>query len=133
MATIGTVSSVGFWLENCIGAELLRRRVPADPWHFLRYEDFAARPRASTERVLSFLGLPPDAPFIGADRVRLDTNHTLAGNPNRFRAGVVPIVEDDEWQTRLPLGDHLAITVATLPFLRRYGYRLRGGARPASG
>jgi hypothetical protein len=57
--------------------------------------------------------------------VELGTNHTLAGNPNRFRTGSVRIAEDDEWQSRLARRDRMVMTSATLPMLLRYGYPVR--------
>ena len=122
MATAGTVTSTGFWMESCLGAELLRRRVPADRWFLLRYEDFVARPRASLARLLGFLGFPPDGPFLGDDTVSLGTNHTLAGNPDRFRTGLIQIRADDEWRERLPRRERALVTAMTFPLLRRHGY-----------
>jgi hypothetical protein len=125
MATQGTRTSVGFWTENCVGAELLRRHVPAHRWLFLRYEDFVASPKSHIDRVLDFLSVPGEAPFVSGDAVRLGTNHTLAGNPNRFRTGVVRISDDDEWRSRMSPRDQRVIAAATLPFLLRYGYPVR--------
>jgi hypothetical protein len=120
-------------MENCLGAELLRRHVSPDRWLFLRYEDFVAKPKASVGEVLAFLDVLADGPFVSEDTVQVGINHTLAGNPNRFRTGLVRIAEDDEWKSRLPRGDRLVIGAATLPFLLRYGYPVRPAARrPAS-
>jgi hypothetical protein len=125
MATTGVVSSAGVWMESCLGAELLRRRVPADRWHVLRYEDFVADPRGTVEEVLRFVGVPGRAPFVDGTTVRLEANHTLAGNPDRFRTGVVRITEDDEWKSRMPVRDRALTSAACLPLLHRYGYPLR--------
>ena len=125
MATQGTRTSVGFWTENCAGAELLRRHVPHHRWLFLRYEDFVASPKARVDEVLDFLSVPADGPFVSGDTVRLGTNHTLAGNPNRFRTGLVRISDDDEWRSRMSRRDQRVIAAATLPFLLRYGYPVR--------
>jgi hypothetical protein len=125
MATQGTRTSVGFWTESCVGAELLRRHVPPDRWLFLRYEDFVASPKTHVDQVLDFLSVPAAGPFVSGDTVRLGTNHTLAGNPNRFRTGLVPISDDDEWRSRMSPRDQRVIASATLPFLLRYGYPVR--------
>jgi hypothetical protein len=125
MATAGTVTSTGFWMESCLGAELLRRHVPDDRWFLLRYEDFVARPRASIEGLLAFLGFPPDGPFLSDDTVSLGTNHTLAGNPDRFRTGRIRIRADDEWRAGLPRREGALVTAMTLPLLRRHGYPVR--------
>jgi hypothetical protein len=128
MATQGTRTSVGFWTENAIGAELLRRQVPADRWLFLRYEDFVASPRARIDEVLDLVSITADRPFTSDDTVLLGTNHTLAGNPNRFRTGEVRIKADDEWRSGMSRRDQRVIAAATLPFLLRFGYPLRPAA-----
>ena len=110
------------WLENAMGAEVLRRRVPADRWLFLRYEDFAAQPRRTVARVLELVGEPSEGLFTGEDTVLLGPNHTLSGNPNRFETGTVRISPDSEWSRHMSRTDQAVIQAATLPFLLRYGY-----------
>jgi hypothetical protein len=122
MVTMSPVASARNWFKAGVEAELLRRHVPRDRWLFLRYEDFAAAPAAAVDRVLAFVGVPGPGPFVGPDTVHLGTNHTMAGNPNRFRTGSVRIVEDDEWESRMARRDRAAITAAALPMLLRYGY-----------
>lgn len=61
-------------------------------------------------------------PFVGQDTVTLRTNHTVAGNPNRFRTGEVRIVPDDEWRTLMSRSDRLCVEALALPLLKRYGY-----------
>lgn len=133
METRGLLSSVARWTENGLGAAALRRRVPPERWMFLRYEDFAAEPRDTVTRILAFLGEDVAAPFVDADTVELHVNHTVAGNPNRFRVGEVTISLDSEWSRRMPRARQLAVRALTWPFLLRYGYplRARAGSRPA--
>jgi hypothetical protein len=128
MATMRPVASVRNWLKACSEAELLRRYVPRDRWLFVRYEDFVARPVATVDQVLAFVRVPAPSPFVSPDTVRLGTNHTMAGNPNRFRTGPVRIVDDDEWKVRMARRDRMVITAAALPLLLRYGYPV--GRRP---
>jgi hypothetical protein len=122
MVTMSPVASVRNWFKAGVEAELLRRFVPRDRWLFLRYEDFVAGPAAAVDQVLAFVGVPAPSPFVGPDMVHLGTNHTMAGNPNRFRTGSVRIVEDDEWKSRMARRDRRIITAAALPMLVRYGY-----------
>jgi hypothetical protein len=87
----------------------------------LRYADFAADPAAAVDRVLTFLG-EPDRPNPVRDRtVHLGTDHTAAGNPNRFRQGDVEIAPDEEWRQAMPPASRLLVTALTAPSLRRYG------------
>jgi hypothetical protein len=125
MVTMSPVASVRNWSKACSGAELLRRYVPRDRWLFVRYEDFVARPEAIVDQVLEFVHVPAPGPFVGPDTVQLGMNHTLAGNPNRFRTGPVRIAEDDEWKFRMTRRDRIVITAAAFPLLLRYGYPVR--------
>ena len=125
MATRGLLPSVARWTENCLGAELLRHHGPADRWMFVRYEDFAAEPRAVVGRILTFLGEDSPPPFVDENTVVLGQNHTVAGNPNRFRVGEVTISVDDEWQRRMPRRRQLAVHALTWPLLLHYRGRHR--------
>ena len=138
MATQGVLGSAGTWMELCLGAELLRRRVARSRWMFLRYEEFVADPRGTVEWILEHVGFSGGGPFVSADTVALGTNHTLAGNPNRFRTGLVTITEDDEWRARMSARDRAVASALTLPLLLRYGYPVRldgrsGGRGPVRG
>jgi Sulfotransferase domain len=119
MGSRGLLSSVSRWLENGLGAAALRPHVPADRWLFLRYEDFAAQPKAAVARIVSFLGEEGALPFVAEDSVELDVNHTVAGNPNRFHVGRVRIRLDDEWSRRMPRRRQLLVRTLTWPLQRR--------------
>lgn len=127
MGTRGLTSTVRRWTGNAVYAELLRRRIPADRWLHLRYEDFAARPRESVESILTFLDEPGPGPFLDAHTALLHPNHIVAGNPSRFTTGDVRIRPDDAWQREMPVRDQRLVASMTLPLLLRYGYL----ARPA--
>ena len=120
MGTRGLLSSVSRWTENGLGASALRRKVPADRWMFLRYEDFAARPRAAVSDILAFRGEDGAPPFVDDATVVLDVNHTVAGNPNRFRVGQVRIRSDDEWSRRMPRHRQLLVAALTWPLQLRF-------------
>jgi hypothetical protein len=127
MGSRGLLSSVSRWIENGLGAEALRPYVPGDRWLFLRYEDFAAHPRATIARILAFLGEDGTLPFSADDSVVLDVNHTVAGNPNRFHVGQVTIRIDDEWSRRMPRHRQLLVQALTWP-LRLRLRRLSAGS-----
>jgi hypothetical protein len=120
MGSRGLLSSVTRWTENGLGAAVLRRQVPRERWMFLRYEDFAAQPRATIARILAFLGEEAALPFVGEDTVELDVNHTVAGNPNRFHVGRVTIRLDDEWCRRMPRHRQLLVRALTWPLQRGF-------------
>lgn len=126
MPTRSLGTSVRGWLRTNAAADLIRARYP-DRSVVLRYEDFAAAPRASVEHLLGRLGLPDALPFFaGADQAQLSATHTVAGNADRFRTGLVHIRADDDWRTELPAASARIATAATWPLLARYGYPIRG-------
>jgi hypothetical protein len=91
----------------------------------LRYEDFVIQPRATVERVLALAGMSAqDGPFADDNTVQLSGNHSVSGNPSRFRTGRVEIRPDDAWRTAQSRRDRVVTTAITLPLLRRYGYPL---------
>jgi hypothetical protein len=109
----------------------------------VRYEDVVQSPRTELERILRRSGFSAgaDLSFVQGCRVDLASNHTVAGNPMRFRVGQIRLQVDEEWRTKLPSGDRALVSLMTWPLLRRYGYAgetLRGsicvgGPTPAEG
>ena len=111
-----------FWdLEN-LGLRLLCRR--ARGYQVLRYDDLAAHPRASLSAAMESLGLEADLGFLRDGHVHLGPNHTVAGNPLRFRRGEVPIRPDVEWRVHLGPASRWIVTGLTWPLLVRYGFPL---------
>ncbi|GAA4600824.1 sulfotransferase [Actinoplanes octamycinicus] len=105
-------------------------------YRMLRYEDFVAGPRATIESLLDFAGVDAGTgPFTDENTVRLEVNHTIAGNPGRFRTGEVALRVDDRWRQEQTAGPRLTATALALPLLHRYGYRARTSRpnRPAPG
>jgi Sulfotransferase family len=113
------------WLESNVTAEALSRRVPRDRWFFTTYEEFAAEPRRVVAEIVAFLGEDGAAPFVTGHSVALGVNHTLLGNPDRFRTGEVGIAPDDVWRSQMPRSRKLGVLLATLPMMLRYGYGMR--------
>jgi hypothetical protein len=97
------------------------------PSRRLRYEALVARPREHAGELLRLAG--PDGgdqalDFIRDGEVDLGVDHTVAGNPMRFRQGQVRLRADDQWRRAMPRGQRLAVTAITWPLLLRYGYPL---------
>jgi UDP-N-acetylglucosamine transferase subunit ALG13 len=128
MPTYGpTRSAVDWTVYNLLFEAVGATGVPSI---HLRYESLLRDPRRQLRRVLRFGGMtiPPDAlGFLGNGSVELGVNHTVSGNPMRFRSGTVSLRLDDEWRTQLQRRDLAGVTAVTAPLLRRYGYKL--GAR----
>ncbi|GLW27419.1 sulfotransferase [Actinoplanes regularis] len=95
-------------------------------YRLLRYEDFVAAPRRAVESLLDFAGMQvAGGPFVDESTVCLEANHTIAGNPGRFRTGEVALRLDDRWREEQTAGPRLTATALALPLLHRYGYRTR--------
>ena len=119
--------SAVFWdLEN-LGLQLLRGWVL--DYQVLRYEDLGTDPRAALSGVLGRMGIDADLGFLSGGRLQLGPNHTVAGNPLRFRRGEMPIAPDVEWRSRLGAAPRWLVTGLTWPLLLRYGFPLEGRAR----
>lgn len=127
MGTRRPAASARRWTSNALGAEVLRRQVPADRWLRLRYEDFCAAPAEAFRSVMALLGEDGPSPFESPDTVRLGPSHIVAGNPSRFTVGSVRIRADDEWRTAMSPRDQRLVGWSTYPLRLRYGYGSGGG------
>lgn len=92
------------------------------------YEDFVADPWTEVRRILAFLGLADSGvkTLISGQTVELVRDHSVAGNPMRFRVGAETLRVDDEWRRKLPAKTKVAIGIVTAPGLMHYGYSIRG-------
>jgi hypothetical protein len=125
MARISALRSSINWVLYNLGADMLRRRAGGTAT-LVRYEDFVRAPQTTLSGLLSALRpTESEAPFVSDHAVDLPPNHAFAGNPSRFRHGLVTLANDDEWIREQKRVDRLTCDLITLPFLRRYGYRIR--------
>jgi hypothetical protein len=112
-------------LHNTQSHLLARRHLP---YLFLRYEDVVVDPREKLELAVRHAGVDPDASafdFIEGNKVWLGRNHTVAGNPMRFRDGPIDLRIDDEWAQNMSPRKRAAISAITAPLLLRYHYPFR--------
>jgi hypothetical protein len=90
---------------------------------FCRYEDFVNNAGEAIRNILSYVeetGKSTD--FIRGNVVSLGINHTVSGNPMRFKKGEVEIRSDTEWRFKLGNMKKLSVTISTLALLVKYGY-----------
>jgi hypothetical protein len=114
-------SAVAWLILNSL-ADLLWER-DLQRYKLVRYEDFATCPRAIFKSILDHAGESAVAPpLVGEDTMNIRHHHIIAGNANRFRTGLVKLMLDDEWRSKLSLVDIGLVTLVTLPLLRKYGY-----------
>lgn len=76
----------------------------------LRYEDFTADPAGTIGALLRLVGVDPAANPVRDRTVELRGNHTVTGNPDRFRTGPTVIRDrDDGWRRTLTGRQRLAV------------------------
>lgn len=118
--------STAYWNGFNLASQAIIRHYPERSM-LLRYEDFIADPAAVIDGLLRLCGVSPAASPVRDRTVELRGNHTVTGNPDRFRTGVTVIRDaDDCWQTGLPARSRLAAVALAWPQFRRYGYRMSG-------
>jgi len=95
------------------------------PRQLIRYESLLESPREEVERILAFLDLKVDdeaLAFLDRRSIELGVNHTVSGNPVRFRRGQIPLRLDSEWQTSMRTMDRTVVSLITWPLQALYGY-----------
>lgn len=97
--------------------------------HLVRYEDFAAEPAATLRALADELGLEVPTGLAEDGIIRLEPTHSVAGNPDRLRAGAVRLSVDTEWQSAMSRSHKTVVTLLTLPMLHSVGYCVRAGRR----
>lgn len=105
------------------------------PTYQLRYEDFVAAPETRLHELLERVGSTAPVPAALRERreIELGNNHTVQGNPLRFRRGRIAIKPDLKWKKEMKPLHRTLVTTATWPFLRKYGYLGNSEPAPAGG
>lgn len=94
-----------------------------DRYIFLYYEDLASHPEEGVTQTLVKLGLPyPGPKFINHHSIYLKPNHTVSGNPMRFKQGLIEIKPDTDWKLKMKKSHRSLVTALTFPLLYHYGY-----------
>ena len=124
-------SAAAWWDWFNLGfAGIARLGVPTTT---VRYEDLVADPRTHIGAIARSVGVPADGDalaFLTDTTVRLDSDHSVAGNPMRFQAGTLHLRTDEAWRSELGVGSRRIVTAVTAPLLARYGYFSRTRSTP---
>ena len=111
-----------FWGATNLLAEIAKTPFQ-NKYLLLRYEDFIEDPVKSIERILTLVGEENHhLDFMTKNRVQLGINHTVSGNPNRFRTGAIDLLLDEDWKISMKDFDKNCVTFLTWPLLLKYGY-----------
>ncbi|HEX9034417.1 MAG TPA: sulfotransferase [Streptosporangiaceae bacterium] len=115
--------STAYWHGFNLATKAITRRYPQS-CVLLRYEDFIADPAATIGWLLTLCGADPAGSPVRERTVELRPNHTVTGNPDRFRTGATVIREtDDRWRAGLRPAARAAASALSWPLRRRYGYQ----------
>jgi hypothetical protein len=126
MEQIGPAKSAVLWDVWNLAGGVLFKGGGRDRYLRLRYEDFVADPPASVRRILALVGMEDAAlPFVNLHEARTSPNHSVAGNPDRLRHGVITLRSDDRWRSGMAPRNRRLVSALTSPLLLRYGYPLR--------
>ncbi|MEA2508113.1 MAG: hypothetical protein QOG21_195 [Actinomycetota bacterium] len=126
MAPTGISASAFQWIRRNLAADAVRRAQRPDRSMLIDYHDFCSRPRELVRAITSLVGdAGAQLPFADDHTVSLGGNHTVSGNPDRFRLGQVPVREDNRWKDEMPGRDKLLVTSLTLPLMLRYSLATR--------
>jgi hypothetical protein len=92
----------------------------------LRYEDFVDDPTFYLAETLSGVGFDDEAgslhDVVRGREISLSVDHTVSGNPGRFRTGKIELRLDEEWKGKMRGADKNVVTALTAPLLLKYGY-----------
>jgi hypothetical protein len=91
----------------------------------LRYEDFVNDPTFYLAETLIRVGFDDQArslPVVRGREISLSVDHTVSGNPSRFRTGNIELRPDEEWKAKMRGVDKNVVTALTAPLLLKYGY-----------
>ncbi len=92
----------------------------------LRYEDFVSDPTLYLAETLIRVGFDDEADglrdVVRGREISLSADHTVSGNPGRFRRGNIELQPDEEWRVKMRDADKNVVTALTAPLLLKYGY-----------
>lgn len=124
MQRFSPFNSSFMWVTRNLMTEFFWKK-KKDRYLCLRYEDFTKNPKKTVETILDFIGeKETKSPFISERTATLTSNHSIWGNPSRFKTGDVEIKLDNEWEEKLGKKDFLISSLVSFPLLVKYGYKL---------
>lgn len=93
------------------------------PYLRIHYENLVQHPIETLRSIMSFLyEEEQEIKFIEKGKIFLTVDHTVAGNPFRFKSGLIPLVVDEEWKDNSSSTQDLLVSGLTWPLLFAYKY-----------
>ena len=126
---MSALRSTAYWVGFNLASHAIARR-HRDHSLLLHYEDFIADPAGVIASLLRFCGASPTDNPVRGRMVELRPNHTVTGNPDRFRHGATVIRNGDAaWRTELPAGSRALALAMSWPLLAPYRWQRRRSQR----
>ncbi len=89
----------------------------------VRYEDFMRNPKDIVGNIMNDIGLyNKSISFIKDKQIELGVDHTVSGNPMRFKTGNIELRVDDQWKGEMTKFNKNIVTAMTYTQLKKYGY-----------
>jgi hypothetical protein len=121
MKPTGVSRSALQWIRWNLTAEAVRRAQRDVPSVRINYRDFCSDPLGTVRAISALVGHAEGPLPVSRDHtVNLGGNHTVSGNPDRFRTGPTTIREDTKWRREMPKGKRAVATALTFPLALRY-------------
>ncbi|HEY2767358.1 MAG TPA: hypothetical protein VGI76_03830 [Solirubrobacteraceae bacterium] len=112
------------WMLNNLPFHLLWTR--GVPQITVRYESYTREPLRALEEIGRLLGRTSTLRSTAELKLDFAEEHSLGGNPVRFKRGALDLQIDDEWRSAMRRPDRLRTGAITFPLLAAYGYVGRG-------
>lgn len=120
MPRYGLLKATYEWILSNWLTELLGKK--ADFYTIVWYKELSSKPRAVIKKLLDWVSVGYNRfDFFSTDNVVcLGINHTVSGNPMRFKTGDLVIRPDLVWEKKLSPFKRYSTTLLTYPLLKRY-------------
>ena len=120
MPRLGLLKATQEWMLSNWLVSLLKKR--GLKYKIVNYETLASNPMNTIVKVLEWMGMnSANLDFFDDEHtVRFGIDHTISGNPIRFKQGKLEIYPDREWSEKMPLSKKWLIFTLTYPLLRLY-------------
>lgn len=89
----------------------------------VQYEEMITEPERVMRRIALFVGFNCDSRnYISDGKINFTTNHSVSGNPIRFKTGAVTLRNDDVWREKMRWWKRMLVSMLAGGMMNRYGY-----------
>lgn len=110
-----------WWFGANLVSEIVSKKVENS--YLLKYENFVENPEKEIGRLLERFFEENSIAFTSYNSINLESNHTVAGNPSRFKTGPIDIRPDRKWIENMKVLHKTIIWMIDFILMIRYGYK----------